>query len=236
MKFVFAFMAGLLTTLSPCVLPVLPFVTASSLSRHKAGPLVLVSGLWVSFVGVSLLVSASGYVFGLDPALIRKTAGALLALSGALFLSHRLADGLSARLSGLGNWASQTSSQSHGGPLLTEFVGGILLGFIWTPCSGPSLGAALGLAAQSGTVMRAALILSVFGVAAVLPLVFFAYGARNLMNSIRSRAGWIDGMKKCLGVATITFGLLIVTGMDRKLEGVLTNALPGSWIGLLSRF
>ena len=236
MRFIFAFVAGLLTTLSPCVLPVLPFVTASSLSKNRAAPLVLVSGLLVSFVGVSLLVSFSGYILGFDPALIRKGAGALLALSGALFLSHHLADGLSARLSRLANWASQTSSKEYGGPLLTEFIGGLLLGIVWTPCSGPSLGAALGLAAQSGNGTMAALILTIFGFAAVLPLLFFAYGARRFVSGFQSRTGWIDPMKKCFGVATTVFGLLIVSGMDRKLEGVLTNALPGSWIGLLTRF
>lgn len=121
--------------------------------------------------------------------------------------------------------------------MLAEFMGGMLLGLVWTPCSGPSLGAALGLAAQSGNATRAASVLFVFGIAAVLPLLFFAYGAKRLVNQVRGRSGrWIDLMKKGFGIAIIVFGLLILSGKDRKLEGVLTNALPGSWIGLLTRF
>jgi cytochrome c-type biogenesis protein len=89
MSFVFAFLAGLLTTLSPCVLPVLPFVTASSMSRNKLGPAFLGLGLLISFVGVSLVVSTTGQVFGLDPSVIRKTSGLLLMVSGFLFLDEQ---------------------------------------------------------------------------------------------------------------------------------------------------
>lgn len=236
MRLLFALTAGFLTTLSPCVLPVLPFVTASSLSRNKAGPLALVVGLLFSFVGVSLLVSATGYLFGMDPAMIRKGAGFLLASSGILLISHRLSDAVSARLAFLSNWASQTASREYGGPLLTEFVGGMLLGLVWTPCSGPSLGAALGLAAHAGNTPKAALVLMAYGVAAVLPLLFFAYGAKHLVNRVRARSNWIDSIKRGFGIAIVVFGVLIVSGADRKLEGVLTNSLPNSWVALVSRF
>jgi len=239
-KLSFAFMAGFLTTLSPCVLPVLPFVTAASLRQFKAGPLFLVAGLLVSFVGVSLMLTVSGYVFGFNPILMRKSAGALLAVSGALFVSHRLSEAVSTRLSHLGNWASQTSArtsaQNIGGPLFAEFLGGLLLGIVWTPCSGPSLGAALGLAAQSGHISTAALILSVFGLAAVIPLLLFAYGARRLMRVIQTRPQWIEGIKKVFGVAIMAFGVLIVLGMDRQLEAIATRALPNNWLEFVSRY
>ena len=139
MKLVFALLAGFLTTLSPCVLPVLPFVTASSIKKDKLAPIWLAAGLLFSFVGVSLLVSSSGHVLGIDPTLLRKVAGALLALSGLLFLSQTLSDKLTARLSLLSRISTSANGKEGSSSIFSEFVNGVLLGIVWTPCSGPSL-------------------------------------------------------------------------------------------------
>ncbi len=148
MKLLLALLAGFLTTLSPCVLPVLPFVTASSLNKNRLGPIWLACGLLVSFVGVSLLISSTGYIFGVDQQILRKIAGLVLALIGLLFLSQRLSDAFAGKLSFLSNRAIKASSNGDNLSGAAEFLNGILLGVVWTPCSGPSLGAALGLAAQ----------------------------------------------------------------------------------------
>ena len=236
MNFVFAFVAGLLTTLSPCVLPVLPFVTASSLNKNRAGPIALALGLLASFIGVSLLLSASGFALGVDPSIIRRAAGLLLALSGILFLSQRLSDGFATKLSFLSNRMGASSAREDNGSLFAEFVSGALLGVVWTPCSGPSLGAALGLAAQSGNTARAALVLVFFGIGAVIPLMIFAYGARSLVQQMRSHTGAIYFLKKGFGALIVLFGLFIVFGLDKGIEAALTNAMPESWTNLVTRF
>ncbi|PJA13255.1 MAG: cytochrome C biogenesis protein [Elusimicrobia bacterium CG_4_10_14_0_2_um_filter_56_8] len=231
-----AFVAGLLTTLSPCVLPVIPFVAGASLSRNRAGPLALAAGLLATFIGVTLLVSMSGFVFGLDPALLRRAAGFFLALSGALFLSQALSDRFGALLSRFTNKADPASVRTEAGSLYREFAAGILLGVVWTPCSGPSLGAALGLAAQAGTAGRAAFTLFTFGLGAVLPLLLFSYGARGFMGRFREHTTAISRIKKLFGAAMIVFGLLIAFNSDRLLEARLTRALPAFWADLVSRF
>jgi cytochrome c-type biogenesis protein len=236
MSFVFAFLAGLLTTLSPCVLPVLPFVTASSMSRNKLGPAFLGLGLLISFVGVSLVVSTTGQVFGLDPSVIRKTSGLLLMVSGFLFLSQRFADYFSEKLSFISGRASQMGSSDSNGGLIGEFVSGLLLGVVWTPCSGPSLGAALGLASQEGNFIKSASVLLIFGIGAVIPLLAFAYGAKHFLGRIKSHLGLIKKIKIVFGVLIVTFGFLIVFELDRNLEATLTGLLPDSWLIFITKF
>ncbi len=231
-----AFIAGLLTTLSPCVLPVLPFVAGASLSKSRAGPLALAAGLLVTFVGITLLVSLSGFVFGLDPALLRRTAGFFLAVSGTLFLSQALSDRFGALLSRLTSGANPASVRTEAGALYPEFAAGLLLGVVWTPCSGPSLGAALGLAAQAGNAGRSAFTLFVFGLGAVLPLLLFSYGARGFIGRFKEHAPAISLIKKIFGAAMVVFGLLVAFNSDRLLEARLTRALPAFWADFVSRF
>ncbi len=231
-----AFLAGLLTTLSPCVLPVLPFVTASSLAKNRLGPLALALGLLVTFVLVTLAISSSGELLGVNPAIIRRISGGILAAGGLLFLSARLTERLATSLSGLTGRAASLSQRSFGGPVLTEFMVGILLGVVWTPCSGPSLGVALGLASQAGSVGVAALVLSVFGMGAVIPLILFAYGARNLLGKVRGHAGLIGGFKKGFGFLMFVFGILIAFDWDRYVERFLTTNLPDFWVEFITKF
>ncbi|MDT8286646.1 MAG: cytochrome c biogenesis protein CcdA [Elusimicrobiales bacterium] len=232
----FAFIAGLITTLSPCVLPVLPFVAGASLSKNRAGPAALAAGLLVTFVGITLLVGLSGYVFGLDPALLRRLAGFFLALSGLVFLSQALSDRLTALLSRFTGKAAPGSVRSEAGSLFGEFAAGLLLGIVWTPCSGPSLGAALGLAAQAGSAGRAAFTLFIFGLGAVLPLLLFSYGARGLIGRLKEHLAAITLIKKVFGAAMVVFGLLIAFNTDRLLESLLTRALPAGWAEFITRF
>ncbi len=232
----FALLAGLLTTLSPCVLPVLPFVTASSMGKSRWGPVALAVGLLITFVGVTLLISQSGAILGIEPTWIRRGAGVLLALSGLLFLSDKAAERFAELFSGFSGKANSAIGENRLPPLLSEFVSGILLGIVWTPCSGPSLGAALSLAAQAESPAEASLTLFVFGLGAVVPLMAIAYGAKGLMVKMRSRASTIGKIKKIFGVLMIVFGILIVTDLDRHLEATLTMALPDSWIEFITKF
>lgn len=236
LKLIFAFAAGLLTTLSPCVLPVLPFVTASSLNKSKLGPLALALGLLISFISVTLLLSSSGHVFGLEPDSIKRISSVFLLFSGFLFLSTRLSDWFTARLSFLSNLKISSSTEKQLGPLLGELMSGILLGVVWAPCSGPSLGAALGLASQEGQVANAAIILGAFGLGSVLPLLAFAYGARRWMNSAKRNSATLNLVKKIFGLLIIAFGLMLVTGYDKAFEAYLTGLLPEQWLSFITQF
>lgn len=232
----FAFIAGVLTTLSPCVLPVLPFVTASSLNRNRFGPIALALGILVTFVGVSLAVQTTGSVLGIGPGVLRPMAGLFLSISGLLFVSQTLAEFFAGLLSTVMSRVPAVSAANHRFPLITEFINGFFLGIVWTPCSGPSLGTALGLAGQAGQLGQAAYILFIFGIGAVIPLIVFAYGARHLTQTVRKQTCAILIFKKGFGLLMMLFGLLIVTGYDRQLETLLLRVTPDSWLGFITKY
>ena len=234
MDLLFAFLAGSLTILSPCVLPVLPFVTASSLRSHRWGPVALGLGLLISFVGASLLISSTGFVLGLTPETMKIIAGFMMVLSGLLFISQKLSDGFAEKLSFL--TTLKVSKNNNNSELVSEFLNGLVLGVVWTPCSGPSLGVALGLAAKSGSIGQAALRLLLFGIGAVIPLLIFSYGAKSVFKNIRNNSETISLLKRIFGALIIFFGIMLITGYDRNSEAVLTEMMPDRFLSFITKF
>jgi cytochrome c-type biogenesis protein len=234
MDLLFSALAGSLTVLSPCVLPVLPFVTASSLRNHKWGPFALAFGLLISFVGASLLISSTGFVLGLSAETMKIIAGVLMTLSGLLFMSQKLSDWLATKLSFISNF--HTAKNQNRSELLTEFINGLVLGVVWTPCSGPSLGVALGLAAKASSFSAASLRLTLFGLGAVIPLLIFSYGAKSLLKNVRNNSQTISYVKKIFGIIIMGFGLTIITGYDHNIESFLTGLMPDSFLSFITKF
>src|SRR5262245_61828542 len=137
-----AFVAGGLSILSPCVLPILPIVLGAAAVEHRLGPAVLAAGLAVSFVIVGLFVATIGYSIGLDADLFRNVAAALMVAVAVILLVPRLQARLALAAAPLANW----SDRRFGGAAKTGLAGqlsmGFLLGAVWSPCVGPTLGAA----------------------------------------------------------------------------------------------
>ena len=117
-----------------------------------------------------------------------------------------------------------------------QFALGALLGVVWSPCSGPTLGAAVGLAAQSSTALQAAVVMSVFGLGAATPILALSYGSRR---AILARRDWMSRLshigKPVMGIALLSLGLLVLTGLDKVVETALTNAAPDWLIDLTTR-
>lgn len=231
-----AFVAGVLSTLSPCVLPVLTFVTASSLNKSKFGPIALSAGILVTFVGGSLVLQATGSVLGIGTSIVRPIAGMFLAISGLLFVSDTISELFAGLFSSALRHIPAPSETNTRYPLVSEFINGFFLGIVWTPCSGPSLGAAFGLAGQTGQLSKAFLILLVFGFGSIIPLIVFAYGARGLTQAIRQQTRVVLTLKKTFGVLMMLFGLLIIIGYDRYIETLLLEITPDAWLGFITRY
>ena len=100
-----ALLAGLLSTLSPCVLPLVPIVIATALSEHRLGPVALAGGLALSFVVIGLLVATVGFAAGLDQEVFRSVAAVLLIVVGGVLLVPRLQLRLASAAGPMGNWA-----------------------------------------------------------------------------------------------------------------------------------
>lgn len=230
-------LAGTLTTLSPCVLPVLPFVAFAALDRSRLGPVALAAGMAATFVAVGLLGAGAVPLLADSIGYVRQAAAWLMLGFGVVLVSPFLQARLAGALGGLSNTlAGRTQAfapQSLGG----QAALGALLGVVWTPCSGPTLGAAIGLAATSSTLPAAASIMLAFGFGASLPLVAIAYGSRQTLRARREALARVSRYAKpVLGAFMLAIGIAVLTGADKAIEAVLVAAMPGWLVDLTTKF
>jgi cytochrome c biogenesis protein CcdA len=232
-----AFLAGVLSTLSPCVLPLIPIVLGSALSAHRAGPLALAAGLALSFVVLGLAVATVGFAIGLDAGVFRTVAGVLLIAVGIVLLAPQLQARVALAAGPVGNFAEQRFGGFSTAGLGGQFAVGLPLGAVWSPCVGPTLGAASVLASQGKDLGAVALTMLAFGIGAALPLVLLGLVSREAMMHWRGRllAAGQRG-KLLMGAVLVAAGLLIVTGVDKTIETLLVEASP-VWLNeLTSKF
>ena len=232
-----SYLAGALTTLSPCVLPVLPFVVGGAMQSRKSAPLWISAGLISAFVAIGWSLAAFGSFLGVDPKIIRWIAGAALAGSGLILLVPKFQDSVRSVLTPMSCRAENHLKKAGYAGAAGYFATGAFLGAVWSPCSGPTLGAAISLAAQEGGGWRSGGLLLCFSLGAVTPLLAIAYGAKGLIHrKRRSILQGVDLSKKVLGALMIVVGLAIVCGADKRVEAFLVNAMPDAWIDLTTRF
>lgn len=232
-----ALLAGLLSILSPCVLPLVPIVVGTAIDQHRFGPVALAAGLAVSFVVIGLFVATIGFSLGLDQELFRKFAATLLITFGAVLLLPRLQERLAAASGPIGNWVDVQAGNPSGRGLTKQFTIGLLLGAVWSPCVGPTLGAASVLAARSEQLPQVALTMFAFGIGAALPLLAIGTMSREVILRWRDRMlAFGRGGKVILGMVLLANGILILSGLDKRLEATLVDASPAWLTELTTRF
>jgi len=226
-------LAGSLTTLSPCVFPLLPLVLGGTLQGNRFAPLAMGVGMTGSFALMGMLLGAVGLALGLDGDTVR-TAGAAMLIAFALVM---LVPALGARFTQwmlpIASSANAASSKLDGGSLLGALMLGGVLGLVWSPCSGPLLGSALTLVASEGGMARGGLVLGIFGLGAAIPLVAVAYASRR--GFLRVRDWVLLRMERVrLGFALLLggMGVAILTGGDKWLEARVLQWLPDAWVNL----
>jgi cytochrome c biogenesis protein CcdA len=227
--------AGLLTALSPCVLPALPIVAGSAATGRRYGPLALAAGLVMAFTAIGVTLAATGSVAGLSENTVRRLSAGTLLFAGVAMLSVRVQLAMSRLASPLASRAAMLSMKTGNG-LAGQFAIGALLGAVWSPCVGPTLGAAIGLASTSsaGSTMRAAASMFAFGVGSALPLIATAYASRRMLSarSVLLTAGTTG--KLVLGGTLLCMGGLVLFGVDKQIEAAVLARLPQWWIDLLA--
>jgi cytochrome c-type biogenesis protein len=228
-----AFVAGLLTALNPCVLPLLPIVFAAAISKHRiAGPLALAAGLTVSFVTIGFILALAGHsVTGIYTDPLRLAGAVILIVLGAILLVPWLQEALERAAGPATNWINNRFGRVGSGGWAGQFGLGLVLGLVWSPCTGPTIGVAAGIAYSGENVGAVAGIFLLFGIGAAIPLVVLGFLSRAVLMRWRDRLVRIAVIGKIvLGVALVAIGVLILTGLDRQLEGWLGNILP-DWLG-----
>ncbi|MHB8725636.1 MAG: cytochrome c biogenesis CcdA family protein [Casimicrobiaceae bacterium] len=163
------FMAGALSVLSPCVLPLVPIVAGAAASAHPRGIAALATGLALSFTTVGLFVATVGFAIGLDADWFRNLGAVLLVAFGVMLVSTSLRQRFTASTASIGAAADQWLRRMSIGGLGGQFVIGLLLGLVWAPCVGPTLGAAAVLASEGKDFPQVVLVMALFGIGAALP-------------------------------------------------------------------
>ena len=223
-----AYAAGALTILSPCVLPLVPIVLSSAAQRHRFAPLALAAGLVVAFTITGFVVAAFGQALGLDTLVVRAAGAVVLCIAGVVLLVPKLQDMLSRFATPLAAWASgrQTALDDKAG-LGGQAAIGALLGVVWAPCVGPTLGAAIALAAEGKDLGEVALVMTAFGLGISTVLLIIAFAARGVLAKWRGRMIKAGGRGKAvLGALLLVIGVFILTGFDRKIETFVLDHLP----------
>ena len=232
-----AFLAGVLSVLSPCVLPLLPIGLGTAASEHRLGPIALAVGLALSFVTIGLFIATVGFAIGLDADVFRAISAMLLIAIGLVLLVPKLQAQFALVASPVGNWVDERLGGFGTGGFGGQFALGLMLGGVWSPCVGPTLGAASILAAKGENLGQVALTMFVFGLGAALPLMLLGFLSREAMMRWRGRmmeAG--KGGKMLLGVVLVAIGLIVATGLDKRIETMLVDASPAWLTELTTRF
>ncbi len=219
-----AFLAGVLSLISPCVLPMLPAVTASAMQASKAGLWMLVLGISMAFALAGTLLTFLLLSLGLSTDILRQFSVALMVLMAATLLIPKLNDWVSYWLSRFtGRFGN---SAIDGNSAWTQLLVGISLGFVWLPCVGPTLGTAIALASTGQNMLMAFVVMLSFGVGTALPLVWIGYQSGLKLESLAyacclwQEATWYH-------VAFI--GIADPHGTDRILEAWALEILP-DWV------
>ncbi len=225
--------AGGLTTLSPCVFPLLPLVLGGAVQGHRLAPVAMGLGMMLSFAGIGVVLGALGPALGIDADTIRIAGAAMLIAFALVMLVPALGDRFSRWMLPIASAANAASTRLDGGSLLSAAALGAVLGLVWSPCSGPLLGSALTLVASEGGASRGGVVLALFGLGAAIPLVAVAYASRS--GFMRAR-DWIlariERVRRGFAVLLGGMGVAILTGADKWVEARVLAWLPDAWVNL----
>jgi cytochrome c-type biogenesis protein len=228
-----SFGAGVLTILSPCVLPLVPVVVAGARAQDPRAPLALAAGLAATFGLVGGFFASLGVDFGEAPYLRVVSAVAIL-LVGLALIVPAIAHRFEAALAPLQRFGAGLQARLPQGGLAAQAGAGALLALIWAPCAGPTLAAAFVLAAQGGSLGFAMLSMGLFAMGAAGALLALGFGLGRLTGA--RRGALLDagaGARSALGLAFAFVGVLILTGGDHWLESRALAAMP-DWLNRLA--
>lgn len=210
---IIAFLGGLLTVLSPCILPIVPFVFARS-GQHRASILLTLGGLVLTFAAVSsLAVVGSAWVAKANSA-GRYLALAVLMLFAVSLLAPRLGNWLARPFVALGNRLAPRTSAS--GPLASLLIG-VATGLLWAPCAGPILGLILSGAMLAGPNARTSLLLLAYGLGSAVSLGVLIFAGKGLARRLRLSLPSLEWLRRGTGVVVLLAAVGIASGGTRSL-------------------
>lgn len=234
MDLILGYGAGLLTLINPCVLPVLPIVLAGALQSSRWGPVALAGGMSLAFVALGLGVATLGRSFGIDQDIVAQVAALLMVGFGLVLLVPQFSARFATATAGMAASADSQMDQLDTTGIRGQFLGGMLLGAVWSPCVGPTLGAAISLAFQGESLLWAGSIMVTFAMGVSTVILALGYGARS---ALQRRKAWMQTIavraRPILGAVFVVVGVGIFFGVHKLLEIWALDVLP-IWLQDLS--
>lgn len=227
MELVFAYAAGLLTLINPCVLPVLPIVLATSLQASRHGPLAIAAGMSLSFVTLGIVVTAFGHAIGLTVDTISQAGAVLMIFFGIVLLIPRASAVFTTATAGMSARADQHLDQVDRSSLRGQFIAGLLLGAVWSPCIGPTLGGAISLASQGENLGYATAIMLAFAIGVSTIILALGYGARGALQRNQALMRKIAvTARPIMGIVFLAVGAALLFQLHHIAEGWLLDIMP----------
>lgn len=234
MELVFAYLAGLLTLINPCVLPVLPLAVSSGLEKNRAAPFAMAAGMSLSFTVLGVGIAALGPALGVSPEQVARFFAVLMILFGVVLLTPAFSAQFALATGGVADAAAKRLMGDGEQSMTGHLLGGVLLGAVWTPCIGPTLGGAIALASQGNELGRAVLIMLAFSAGVSTIIIGIAYGAKRLSpggrQALYAASRWA---KPLAGIAFVVIGLATLFGLTEAAFGAVLDVMP-VWLQDLS--
>ena len=225
----FSFLAGVVTILSPCILPVLPIVLSCSIGGGKRRPFGVVIGFVLSFTLFTLFLTTIVRAIGIPLDILRNISIFIILVFGISFLLPKFQLLLERLFTKLSSLTPNTSGKSgfSGGLLI-----GISIGLLWTPCVGPILGSVISLA-LTGTVTGVALLITLsYSAGTAIPMLAIVYGGRSLLNRVPWLLRNTAKIQKIFGVVMILTAIAIYFNIDRNFQAYILDKFPNYGVGL----
>ena len=248
----FTFLAGIVTVLSPCILPVLPVVLSGSVGGGKARPWGIIAGFVLSFTIFTLTLGAITRALGIPADIMRYVAGATILLFGLVMVVPVLKQRFSALASaivsssrpsldsqrpgqaGLGKVAagSETGRRGIAGGFPSGFALGVSLGLVWTPCVGPIMASVISLSLSGQSDIGSVVITLAYSAGTALPLFMIMKGGRGLLSRFPVISRNTDRIQKAFGLLMMLTAVALFTGADRAFQSWVLDVFPAYGSGL----
>jgi cytochrome c biogenesis protein CcdA len=221
---IFAFIAGVVTILSPCILPILPIILSSSVGyTGKKRPLGVVTGFVASFTFFTLFLSSIVVASGVSADSLRNISVVILFLFGLTLLIPSVQivfEQLFARLSVFA--PKENNKTGFGG----GFVVGLSLGLLWTPCVGPILASVISLALTGSVTLQAAVITLAYSLGTAIPMFIIMQGGSTALKKVPWLLQNTSNIQKAFGVVMIFTAIGIYFNVDRRFQSYILTAFP----------
>jgi cytochrome c biogenesis protein CcdA/thiol-disulfide isomerase/thioredoxin len=228
----FAFLAGLVTILSPCILPILPIILSSSLDGKaigKARPIGVVAGFIASFTFFTLFLSTLVQAIGLSADILRFVSVGVIALMGVSFLIPQVQLWIEQQTAKLTRFVPQGNANPG---FIAGVVVGLSLGLLWTPCVGPILASVISLAITGTVTLDSAIITLAYAAGTAVPMFLIIQGGQTALRKVPWLLAHLAKIQKGFGVVMILVAVAIATNADRSFQSFVLTQFPQYGAGL----